>query len=281
MARKTLDFILFRKSDATKKAYFVQLKKLALFLELEPQSDSFFDACIALTNEQAEEFFMTLRGKGQTLNYALTILGNYFEQLVKHNVRQNNPFSTVQRVPPDPVKQAPMIDAAVVEKMVELPARDTKGDKERALIAMLFFTGLRVSEILSLEVSAIDLSAGSVTCERTKNRKSKSVPIPDAALRHLTRQKEGGSKFVFETTHGQMSYKTAYRIFRRIAEDAEAACGATPHSARATAITTLLDAGHSLRAVQRFSGHSSIKMVERYDRRREEQIFIAPNYRYD
>ena len=205
---------------------------------------------------------------------------------------RHNPFDT-DRTPPPPKdsgrkRPTEMVDFALVKKILTTPDASTpKGLRDQAILAVLFGGGLRRSEVVNLTLADIKRSPKGTVFLRlraTKSKKDYDQALPnwaaDPLLRLLThRQSDGApmSAFLFVSYRGKagiiptserLSDNGLYRLFKHYCEKAGATQFLTPHSARATAITKLLADGIPHREVQEFSRHSSIQMVELYDKRR-------------
>ena len=203
-----------------------------------------------------------------------------------------NPFDS-DRVPPpakDSGQKRPteMVPFELVQKIIALPPKDKpKGVRDRAILAALFGGALRRSEVASLRVGDLRQSRAGTTylyLRSTKAKRDAEQALPPWAAElilahHANRIEDGAGKadylFVgFTGTAGKykgteaISPSGIYRLFKNYCRLAGAGEFVTPHSARATAITRLLDAGIPHREVQQFSRHASVQMVELYDKRR-------------
>ena len=204
-----------------------------------------------------------------------------------------NPFDR-DRVPP-PSKESgrkrptEMLDFEVVREVLELPdARTPKGLRDAAILATLFGGGLRRSEAAGIRVGDVKRSASGtayVYLRATKARKDAAQALPAWAAKPVlalcaARKREGASDadYLFVSYRGRggaspapgapVSHSGIYRLFKQYCMRAGARGHVSPHSARATAITKLLSDGVPHRLVQEFSRHSSVQMVEVYDKRR-------------
>lgn len=203
-----------------------------------------------------------------------------------------NPFDS-DRVPPPPKdsgqkRPTEMVPFELVQKIIALPAgNNPKGVRDRAILAALFGGALRRSEVASLRVGDLRRSrAGTVYLylRSTKAKRDAEQALPPWAAElilahHADRLKDGAGQadylFVgftgkggrYKGTEG-ISPSGVYRLFKDYCRIVGAGDFVTPHSARATAITRLLDAGIPHREVQQFSRHASVQMVELYDKRR-------------
>jgi len=203
-----------------------------------------------------------------------------------------NPFDS-DRMPP-PSKEAgrkrptEMIDFGLVSEIVSSPDPSTsKGIRDRAILALLFGGGLRRSEIVGLRIGDVRRTPSGTTflyLRNTKARRDAEQAVPPWAAQlldaHLSQRRteqvgELDHLFVGYTgqggrvpSHKPISDTGVYHLFRHYCLAVGSGPYVTPHSARATAITKLLSDGIPHREVQEFSRHSSIQMVELYDKRR-------------
>jgi integrase len=205
----------------------------------------------------------------------------------------SNPFDTDKVPPPakDSGKKRPteMLAFDLVKEIINLPNDKTeKGLRDKAILATLFGAGLRRSEISSLRISDFrKTKAGTnyLYLRATKSRKDSEQALPDWAAELISKvieqrkknhkAKEGDFIFIsyvgfagLTPINNSISHSGIYKLFKEYCMQVGAGKNLSPHSARATAITKLLDQGLSHRFVQEFSRHSSIQMVEVYDKRR-------------
>jgi len=203
-----------------------------------------------------------------------------------------NPFDS-DLVPPPPKdsgrkRPTQMIDFSFVKKVIELPDTDTpKGLRDATILAVLFGAGLRRSEVINIRLADLKrTAAGSfyLYLRSTKAGRDAEQALPEWASDFVSKlyesrkkQKASDGDFLFisyrgrngsHPTHFPISDNGLYRMFKMYCKLAGADNFCTPHSARATAITKLLEDGVPHRMVQEFSRHSSIQMVEAYDKRR-------------
>ena len=228
-----------------------------------------------------------------TIHKKFAALRRIYRMLVSSNVGiAENPFEA-DRVPPPPKdagrkRPTQMIDFELVMEIVSIPDPNTpKGRRDRAILATLFGGGLRRSEVVGLRIGDIKKTSSGTTflyLRHTKAKKDAEQAIPRWAAEHLWElvqerkahgAMDGDYLFVGFTGKGGQTITTKpmsdtglYLLFKQYCMAAGAGMHATPHSARATAITKLLADGIPHREVQEFSRHSSIQMVEWYDKRR-------------
>ena len=146
--------------------------------------------------------------------------------------------------------------------------------RDRALLELLYATGLRVGELVSLDWNAIDLK-GQVLRVVGKGKKERMVPFGQPALDALSSwfdhweevrgPNEGPEEPVFLNYRGgRLSDRSVRRIIDRHVATAALAAGVHPHTLRHSFATHLLEAGADLRSIQELLGHSSLSTTQRY-----------------
>ena len=161
-----------------------------------------------------------------------------------------------------------------VERLLSQPVAATPtGQRDRAMLELLYATGLRVSEMLSLRTPNIDLEAGYV---RTfgKGSKERVVPMGDPAMVSIKEYLSGGRRllakaanpvYLFLNTRGnRMSRQGFWKIIKKYGIEAGIGQKITPHIMRHSFASHLLEAGADLRAVQVMLGHADISTTQIY-----------------
>lgn len=182
-----------------------------------------------------------------------------------------NPFESIAlpRGARTPTKPTQALSEDDVVLILSLPNTLTPvGKRDHAILSLLFGAGLRRSEVVELwhEDVVQDYTCWKIRIEgKTGYRETSLAPwVAESLLRHMEENPiKAGPVF-------NISGSGVWLVFKRYLKQAGIFGRYSPHSARATAITALLDRGHTHRDVQRFSGHSSVAMVELYDRRKND-----------
>ena len=148
-----------------------------------------------------------------------------------------------------------------------------EGQRNRAIIEVLFSCGLRVSELVNLRFSDVSLNDKFLRIVG-KGSKERLVPISDAALReiqlwlfdrNLMKVKPGEQEYVFLNRRGAHLTRTMILIMiKRTAEEAGITKTVSPHTLRHSFATALLKGGANLRAIQEMLGHENIKTTQIY-----------------
>jgi integrase/recombinase XerD len=159
-----------------------------------------------------------------------------------------------------------------VDKLLEQPdLSDDVGVRDRAMLELLYATGLRVSELVGLKIADVELEAGSLSCFG-KGSKQRRIPIGRSSIhflknyfvvrRRLLKDKRSDLMFV-EPNGSPISRQKFWKIITRYGE--RAGLGhVTPHMLRHSFATALIENGADLRSVQMMLGHSDINTTQVY-----------------
>jgi integrase/recombinase XerC len=170
-----------------------------------------------------------------------------------------------------------LLSVDVAKEVVESPSADTPaGARDRAILELLYGSGLRVSELCALDLDAID-RAGASARVLGKGRKERVVPLGRACVTALTRWLDQRSlmvhprtgaqdpRAVFLTTRGARLYPRAVQeLVHKYGASGAGRADLHPHALRHTCATHMLDGGADLRAIQELLGHASLSTTQRY-----------------
>lgn len=161
-----------------------------------------------------------------------------------------------------------------VDRLMEAPqASLPRGLRDRAMLELMYGTGIRVSEMLALEVSDINLTAGFLRC-LGKGRKERIVPVNGSALRWVDHYLTHGrsllikkplQRTLFVNARGNaMTRQGFFKILSTYTQKAKLDKDITPHTLRHSFATHLLENGADLRSVQEMLGHADISTTQIY-----------------
>ncbi|KPC99385.1 Tyrosine recombinase XerD [Geobacillus sp. BCO2] len=163
-----------------------------------------------------------------------------------------------------------------VEALLAAPQVSTPfGLRDKAMLELLYATGMRVSELVQLNLSDVHLTMGFVRCYG-KGRKERIVPIGRMAIEALAHYLEHGrpqlvnprrraTEALFLNHYGQrLTRQGFWKILKRLAKEAGIEKELTPHTLRHSFATHLLENGADLRAVQELLGHADISTTQMY-----------------
>ncbi|MGD9008565.1 MAG: site-specific tyrosine recombinase XerD [Desulfobacteraceae bacterium] len=203
----------------------------------------------------------------------LVAIRGFFNYLTKSNVVNGNPVKRVD-LPKIGFKLPEVIDSKQVEELLEIPDRQrAKGLRDAAMLELMYAAGLRVSELIHLEITAVNLEAGFVRV-LGKGSKERIVPIGRKAIDCIRDYLEQArpqllkalvSRYLFVARAARpMTRQGFWKLFRRYALQAGLPSRATPHSLRHSFASHLLEGGADLRAVQVMLGHVDIATTQIY-----------------
>ena len=167
------------------------------------------------------------------------------------------------------------LDLAQVDRLLAQPDTATpRGLRDKALIELLYATGLRVTELLSLKPADVNLDAGYLTCIG-KGDKQRIVPLGHAAADWVRRYLAGGrpgllkgrkTPWLFVNAKGgtQLSRVGFWKVLKEYGTKAGVPAGLSPHMLRHSFATHLLERGADLRAIQMMLGHADLSTTQIY-----------------
>ena len=217
-----------------------------------------------------------LQAKGRaasTISRSLAAIKAFYHFLVREQIIQRDP--TINLDAPKQEKKLPRVLS--VEKVVELleqpDLKTPAGIRDRSMLEVLYATGLRVTELVSLKISDVNLNEGYIRCVG-KGSKERIVPLGTVAVKYLQFYLDHARKFLasdpaedtlFLNHHGHgLTRQGFWKIIKKYAEMIDAEDLITPHTLRHSFATHLLENGADLRAVQEMLGHADISTTQIY-----------------
>ncbi|WP_246942373.1 site-specific tyrosine recombinase XerD [Bacillus pinisoli] len=209
----------------------------------------------------------------RTLARHIASIRSFHQFLLRDKAVSHDP--TVHIDTPQPERALPkVLSMTEVEILLESPKRETAfGLRDKAMLEVLYATGIRVSELMGLDLGDIHLTMGFLRCIG-KGNKERIIPIGRAATEALelyinTGRKELVGKkttdALFLNHHGnRMSRQGFWKILKKLTKDANIKKELTPHTLRHSFATHLLENGADLRAVQEMLGHADISTTQIY-----------------
>ena len=230
----------------------------------------------AITTSQVLRFLSVLKDEGlapRSRSRALVALRTFHKFLVAERLCGHNPTGQVaapRNLTALPKTLAPQeVDALLASPKGEQPL----ALRDRAMLEILYATGLRVSELVTLKLNDLQLDVGYLTAFG-KRSKQRIVPLGSAAigeLRHYLAvarprfDKAGTASYVFLNRSGAgLTRQGFWKIIKRRAREAGIHRNITPHTLRHSFATHLLENGADLRAVQVMLGHADISTTQIY-----------------
>ncbi|MHC4530875.1 MAG: tyrosine recombinase XerC [Planctomycetota bacterium] len=210
-----------------------------------------------------------------TIARKLATLRSFYKFLVKRGQIETNPVVSV-RTPKQEKKLPHFLEYEEVKRLLETPPLDNwLGARDRAILETLYSTGIRVSELVALNMDDIDF-LGEVVHVRGKGKKERITPIGTSALQVIqhymefrNRRSQSNPKFdskvLFVNKHGRrLSTRSVRRKMDKYLKMAGLDPSISPHTLRHSFATHMLNNGADLRSVQELLGHQSLSTTQIY-----------------
>ncbi|MBO8168244.1 MAG: site-specific tyrosine recombinase XerD [Thermoanaerobacteraceae bacterium] len=221
-------------------------------------------------------YLLNLQKKGRapaTISRHLAALKSFYHFLVREGAVEKDPTANLDA--PKLAKKLPQVmTPEEVDKLLAQPdATKPSGLRDRAMLELLYATGLRVSELVALDTSHVNLDLGYVQC-MGKGAKERIVPMGSVAAECLDEYlrlgrkkliKQPEEKALFVNMHGRrLTRQGFWKILKKYTRAAGITREITPHTLRHSFATHLLENGADLRAVQEMLGHADIATTQIY-----------------
>ncbi len=260
-------------SENTVIAYMQDLDKLAMYCRMQPQMLT----PVVLTEKNIQEFLKYMNDLGLAPHSQARLLSGikaFFRYLQLENIISDDPTELVE-APRLPRKLPEVLSFPEIEQMMENIDHSTpEGMRNRAMLEVLYSCGLRVSELINLQISHCFFDIGFIRVTG-KGNKMRLVPIGRDAIKYTRIYLEeirthlsadaASEDIVFLNQRGKgLSRVMIFLIIKDIAEKTGITKNISPHTFRHSFATHLIEGGADLRAVQEMLGHESITTTEIY-----------------
>jgi len=264
-------------SDNTVESYSRDLLRFFAFLNEKGLSP------LNLERNHIEEYIRSLQGELSPRSIARNIsaIKMFFKFLISEGLIKESPARLLESIKM-PAKLPETLSYKEVDILLDQPdTSKPRGLRDKAMLELLYATGLRVSELIGLKINDINLEAGYV---RTigKGSKERIVPMGDKAIAVLNEYLSAGralisrdmkSPYLFLNSRGNsLSRQGFWKILKGYGVAAGIKKRTTPHSLRHSFATHLLEGGADLRAVQVMLGHADISTTQIYTHINKERL---------
>ncbi len=271
-----LRFITVEKGYAqnTLSAYQNDLNQMAAYLTAKSPEMTW----AMVTREDVSEYIThmkTLTYSATTVARKLAALKSFFHFLTVERLITENPAAMLDS--PKTRKYLPKaLSTEDVDRLLAEPAKDNspKGQRDRAIMEALYATGMRVTELISLNVDDVTLSEGTIRC-MGKGAKERIVPLYPRAIEALQNYIQNGRQQLLKTPtpepalflnqRGQrLTRQGLWLIIKEYAKRIGITFEVTPHTLRHSFATHMLSGGADLRNVQALLGHANVGTTQVY-----------------
>lgn len=257
-------------SSNTIQSYSRDLKYLELYLNKQGKTK-----IEALSEKQIGQYLEELRRQKKsaaTISRTLAAIRAFYQYLIKENKCSENPAKKIAL--PKIEKRTPRIlSQSQITALLEQPnKKDIKGIRDRAMLELLYATGIRVSELISLKVTDINLQQGYIMCR--DGQRERTIPIGKSAVHALKTYleearflliKDSEDPVLFVNCNGYaMTRQGFWKVLKTYAHAAKITEEITPHMLRHSFAAHLVQNGANLKSVQQMLGHSDISTTQIY-----------------
>jgi len=218
--------------------------------------------------------FLQEEGKsGATISRSLASLKNFYAYLVSSGFLETSPVTTDIHVTRGEKKLPSILSGKEVELLLAQPSgTDSKGIRDKAMLEVMYATGMRVSELIDLNIEDVNLELSLIKC--SNNKKTRAIPIYPAAVQALriyikdvrsSMLADPKESALFVNIGGsRMSRQGFWKILKHYQSKAGIEKEITPHTLRHSFAVHLLENGADLGSLQELMGHSDISSTQMY-----------------
>ena len=264
-------------SENTLQSYKRDLKQFRMYLE----------ACgiqyHRVTEEDIKEYIKELDEEGKkpsSISRCIASIRSFYQYALKHKKVKVDPTANIKS--PKIEKRTPsVLTAKEVELLLNQPKDvDLKGTRDKAMLEFAYATGMRVTEIISLNIEDVNLEEGYVVCKT--GSKQRNIPLGQMSLKALKEYieeardvliKDESEQALFVNINGtRLTRQGFWKIIKYYKEQAHITKDITPHVLRHSFATHLLQNGADLKAIQTMLGHSDISSTQVYMQFQKENL---------
>ena len=265
-------------SNNTLASYLRDIRQLGEYLDAN--TDVELDTA---SEDDLAEYIEALRAKGKsvaTVSRAIASLKNFYLFLLEEHVVEALP--TGKLVPDKATQKLPQIlTSQEVDLLLDQPqCVDMKGYRDKAMLELLYATGIRVSELISLNITDVDLASAVIHCQ--KKDKMRAIPLYPKAVMALSEYIEfirpqmiatPDEQSLFVNISGErMSRQGFWKIIKHYQQKAGIEKTITPHTLRHSFAAHLLENGADLHSIQEMLGHADISSTQVYSQLVKKQL---------
>lgn len=246
----------------------------------EKQGKKIFDLTKADMNEYIDNLKMKNKSNS-TISRSIASVKAFYKYLLSKGLAEENIADKVDAPKVD--RKEPMIlSSNEIEKLLEQPnPNDLKGQRDKVMLEILYATGIRVTELISLRVEDVSLGSGYIKVKKKNNERH--IPLSHSALRDLKEYmnkvrplliKTEEEKTLFINTNGNKMTRQGYwKILKQYKEQANIDKDITPHTIRHSFAVHMLQNGAEIKTVKELLGHTDVASTLLYT----QMTGISPN----
>lgn len=237
----------------------------------EQQGKKIFD----LTKNDMQDYIDYLKENGKsnsTISRCTASIKSFYRYLVSKKLAEENIAENIES--PKVSRKEPMIlTTSEIEKLLEQPdLSELKGQRDKTMLEVLYVTGIRVTELVSLRVEDVNLNSGYIRVK--KKNSERHIPLGNLSLKCLKEYMDKvrpllirteEEKTLFINTNGQKMTRQGYwKILKQYKEQAKITKDITPHTIRHSFAVHMLQNGAEIKTVQELLGHTDVASTMMY-----------------
>jgi integrase/recombinase XerC len=275
---KFLQYLQFEKrfSPHTVTSYSTDLSQFYHYLQVNYSVKDFSEVNHMLIRSWVVQM-MEQKISARSINRKITTLKTFYKFLLRHTIVTENPMLKVQA--PKASKRLPVfVEKGKMDVLLDHVefGKDEEGRRDRLIIELFYSTGMRLSELINLELKNVDLAASQLKVLGKRN-KERIIPFSRELSRqiseYLALRTPGGSEFLFQTPAGKKLYeKLVYTIVKKYLSLVTTVDKKSPHVLRHTFATHMLNNGADLNAIKELLGHANLSATQVYTHNTVEKL---------
>lgn len=265
-------------SANTLSSYLRDIRQFGEYLDSHTDTD-----IVSATEDELSEYINWLKGNGKsvaTVSRCIASLKCFYSYFCLKQIIAENPSTKL--VPDKGEHKLPQIlSSKEVELLLEQPeCTDAKGYRDRAMLELLYATGIRVTELIELNITDINLAAGIIRCH--SRDKERFIPMYAKAIKALSEYitlvrpqmiAMPDEQALFVNVNGErMSRQGFWKIIKYYQKKANIEKDITPHTLRHSFAAHLLENGADIHAIQEMLGHADISSTQVYSQLVKKQL---------
>ena len=241
-------------------------------------------AVLEISEDDIQKYLIYLNNKkykASSVSRNLSALRSFFSFLIEEKIIHNNPINEISK-PKLGLRLPKTLSIEEIEKILNMPDGDLLGLRDKAMLEVLYATGMRISELKDLNLNSIDLELSFVQCIG-KGNKERIVPLGSIAYKaveqyiNIVRPKlindYRETAFFLNSRGKRLSRQGIWKIIKKYVAMSGVKKQVSPHTFRHSFATHLLENGADLRSVQEMLGHVDISTTQIYTHVSKKQLY--------
>ncbi len=266
LVTKYIDYLKYERklSDNTLKSYLNDLKEFDIYFNQDLKNKSYKDI---------QNYLSTIQDKNtRTISHYITVINSFYTFLVNDGIIKENPCTNIKS-PKLPKTLPNFLTEEEVDKLLDINLNTPYDYRNKAMLEILYATGLRISELCNLKITDVDMN-NEIIRVYGKGKKERIIPVSDYALSFLDRYiklyrneilKDKISDYLFiSNVQDKISRQGFFKIIKKECSRAGIEKNVSPHVLRHSFATHLLKHGADLRVIQELLGHEDISTTQIY-----------------